>query len=102
MVEGGEELLLEFESFDAKPINLTYSLSSSMTLQQGTSYYFEYFSNKNRAPLHILVPKNSYSFFYSCNNFHQYESSEEAQIIGNIELGFGKKFLISVDNIKGS
>lgn len=42
-MEGGEEILLEFESFDPKPINLTYNLYSKMTLQQGTTYYIEYF-----------------------------------------------------------
>lgn len=90
MVRGGEEVLLEFESFDPKPINLTFWMYNQMSLQEGSSYYLEYFENLKMTPIHFLIPKSSYSFFYTCNSEHQYEANEDASLVGNIDLGFGK------------
>lgn len=89
ILSNGDDFVLNFENLHDKSISLTYAFYEKLAVVKGTSYYVEYFDLD--APfLEVLIPKNSYSFFYTCNNKHDYEARKEVSVVGNVDLGYGK------------
>ena len=82
---GGDQVELSFRNKGTSEANITYSIFGKMATQLYNSYYFE-FKNSSFPFFEFTVPKSSYSYFYNCNGIYTYET--EAQVVGNIDLGY--------------